>query len=248
MYNNPLPRRVFLRRLAAAGVLPAVLENAHADPVARDDARLETGYMEYGGLRCYVARPWQRAAKSPVVIVVADNGGLNAHIEHVARRAGVAGFAAVAPELRSPEGDTPHLGETLASLLPMVDDLAARPESGKLGCIGFAWGGGMASQLAVHSSAIVAASSFYGPAPDAVDVPRIKARLLLHYAERDERINTAVPAYEAALKAAGVQHVIHVYPGTDHAFHDDTAGARYNQQAAMLAWTRTITFLKDALR
>jgi carboxymethylenebutenolidase len=260
-----LPRRAFLQRLtrlaggaAAAMALLPLLENAYADQVRRDDARLETGYLDYGGIRCYVARPKATAGKLPAVVVIHENRGLNAHIEDVARRAALEGFAAVAPDLLSPRGGTPKdedqarsmiaaldRAQTLANLLAVVNTLG---ESGKIGCVGFCWGGGMANQLAAHSDKLVAASPFYGEVPDALDVPRIKARLLLHYAERDARINTAVPAYEGALKAAGVQHAIHVYAGTDHAFHNDTAGARYNKEAAELAWQRTMAFLKDALK
>ena len=266
--HAPLPRREFLQRLArlaggaaAAAALLPFLENAYADQVRRDDARLETGYLEYGGIRCYVARPKNAAGKLPAVVVIHENRGLNAHIEDVARRAALEGFAAVAPDLLSPQGGTPKdedqargligrldRGQTVTNLLAVLNDLAGRGETGKLGCLGFCWGGGMANQLAVHSERIAAAAPFYGEVPDALDVPRIKARLLLHYAERDPRINTGVPAYEGALKAAGVQHAIHIYPGTDHAFHNDTAGARYNKEAAELAWSRTIAFLKDALR
>src|SRR5437870_346328 len=266
--HGPLARRIFLKRLArlaggaaAAAALLPLLENAYADQVSREDARLETGHLEYGGIRCYVARPKNAAGKIPAVIVIHENRGLNPHIEDVARRAALAGFAAVAPDLLSPQGGTPQdehqarnriarldRGQTVANLVAVVNDFGARPDSGKIGCIGFCWGGGMANQLAVHSERIAAAAPFYGEVPDALDVPRIKARLLLHYAERDPRINTGVPAYEAALNAAGVQNAIHVYPGTDHAFHNDTAGARYNKEAAELAWSRTIAFLKDALR
>jgi len=266
--HGPLARRIFLKRLArlaggaaAAAALLPLLENAYADQVLRDDARLETGHLEYGGIRCYVARPKNAAGKIPAVIVIHENRGLNPHIEDVARRTALAGFAAVAPDLLSPQGGTPQdedqarnriakldRGQTLANLVAVVNDLAMRPDSGKIGCIGFCWGGGMANQLAAHSERIAAAAPFYGEVPDALDVPRIKARLLLHYAERDPRINTGVPAYEAALNAAGVQNAIHVYPGTDHAFHNDTAGARYHKEAAELAWSRTIAFLKDALR
>jgi carboxymethylenebutenolidase len=190
------------------------------------------------------------------VVVIHENRGLNPHIEDVARRAALESFAAVAPDLLSPQGGTPadedkaramigalDRGETIARLVAVVNAL-----DGKLGCVGFCWGGGMANRLAVNSERIAAAVAFYGEVPDVLDVPRIKARLLLHYAERDPRINTGVPAYEGALKAAGVQHAIHVYPGTDHAFHNDTAGARYNREAAERAWSRTIAFLKDALR
>jgi carboxymethylenebutenolidase len=263
--HAPLPRRVFLQRLArlaggaaAAAALLPLLENAYADQVRRDDARLETGYLEYGGIRSYVARPKNTAGKLPAVVVIHENRGLNAHIVVVARRAALDGFAAVAPDLLSAQGGTPKdedqargmigaldRGETIANLLVVVNNLG---ESGKIGCVGFCWGGGMANQLAAHSDKLAAASPFYGEVPDALDVPRIKARLLLHYAERDPRINTGVPAYEGALKAASVQHAIHIYPSTDHAFHNDTAGARYNKEAAELAWQRTMAFLKDALR
>jgi carboxymethylenebutenolidase len=263
--HAPLPRRVFLRRLArlaggaaAAATALALLENAYADQVRRDDARLESGYPEYGGIRCYVARPKDTAGKLPAVVVIHENRGLNPHIEDVARRAALQGFAAVAPDLLWPQGGTPadedkargmigalERRPALANLVAVVDALAG---SGKIGCIGFCWGGGLANQLAVNSERIAAAAPFYGEVPDVLDVPRIKARLLLHYAERDPRINTSVPVYEGALKAAGVQHAIHVYPGTDHAFHNDTAGARYNREAAELAWSRTMAFLKDALR
>jgi carboxymethylenebutenolidase len=204
-----------MRRCRAA-LLP-LLENAYAEQIRRDDARLETGYLDYGGIRCYVARPKATAARLPAVVVIHENRGLNPHIEDVARRAALESFTAL------------ERGQAIPNLVAVVDALAARADNVRIGCIGFCWGGGMANQLALHS-------------------PRIKARLLLHFAERDSRINTGVPAYEGALKAAGVQHAIHMYPGTDHAFHNDTAGARYNKEAAELAWSRTIAFLKDALR
>ena len=264
--HAPLARRMFLRRLArlaggaAAASLLSLLENAYADQVARDDARLETGYLEHGGIRCYVARA-PLAAKRPAVLVIHENRGLNAHIEDVARRAALEGFGAVAPDLLAPEGGTPtdedaarsmiaklDRDQTVANLVAIVNDLAARPETGKIGCVGFCWGGGMANQLAVSSGKIAAAVPFYGEVPSPVDVPRIKARLLLHYAERDPRINTSVPSFEGALKAANIDYALHVYPGTEHAFHNDTAGARYNKEAAELPWSRTIAFLKDALR
>jgi carboxymethylenebutenolidase len=180
-----------------------------------------------------------------VVLILHGGRGPTPHIEAVARCAAQEGFAAIAPDLRSGGGDR---DQTMANLLAIVDDLAARPESGAIGAIGFRSGGTLANQLAVRSAKLVAASVFYGEVPAVLDVPRIKARLLLHYAERDARINTAVPAYEAALNAAGVQNAIHVYPGTEHGFFNDEDNARYNAEAAKLAWSRTIAFLKDALR
>jgi len=272
--HRPLPRRVFLRRLAgiaggsaAAMALLPLLENnwARAALVDPNDARLETGRLEYPGagasMRAYYARPRRAAAKLPAVVVIHENRGLNAHIEDVARRAALEGFFALAPDALSPLGGTPKdedaaraaIGRldrkrTIANLVAAVDYLAARPDStGKIGCVGFCWGGGMANQLAANSSRLAAAAPFYGPGADAAEVPRIKARLLLHYAERDPWVNSGIAGYEAALKAAGISYTAHSYPGTDHAFHNDTAGVRYNREAAELAWKRTIAFFKQHL-
>jgi carboxymethylenebutenolidase len=233
-------RRRFLIQLGLAAAT-ALLERARA----ADDARLETGYLEYGGTRCYVARSPQSAAKRPVVLILHGGRGPTPHIEEVARRTAREGFAAVAPDLRASGADR---DQTMANLLAIVEDLAARAESGAIGVIGFRSGGTLANQLAVGSAKLAAASVFYGEVPAVLDVPRIKARLLLHYAGRDARINTAVPAYEAALNAAGVQNAIHVYPATEHGFFSDADSGRYNAEAAKLAWSRTISFLKDALR
>jgi carboxymethylenebutenolidase len=231
-----------LRRLAAAGLI-VCLQNAYAEETARDDARLETGYVELGGIRAYVARPKNALGKMPAVLVIHGGRGLTAHIEDVSRRLALHGYYSVAPELA---GQLDRQQAT-ANLVAMVDDLSARPEIGRIACLGFRWGGGMANQLAVNSAKLAAAAAFYGPVADAVDVPRIRARLLLHYAERDPRINTGVPAYEAALKAAGVQYALHVYMGTEHAFHDASADRHYNKEAAELAWQRTLAFFKDLL-
>ncbi len=272
--HTPLPRRVFLRRLAgiagssaAASALLPLLENnwARAALVEPNDARLETGRLEYpgasGSIRAYTARPKSAAAKIPAVIVIHENRGLNAHIEDVARRAALEGFFALAPDALSPLGGTPKdedaartaigrldVKQTIADLVAAVDTLAARPDvTGKVGCVGFCWGGGMTNQLAVHSPRLAAAAPFYGPGADARDVPRIKARLLLHYAERDSWVNSGIAGYEAALKGAGVSYELYTYPGTDHAFHNDTAGVRYNKDAAELAWKRTIAFFRQHL-
>ena len=233
-------RRRFLIRLGltAAGLLAARAR-------AAEDSRLETGYLEYGGTRCYVARSRESAAKRPVVLILHGARGPTPHIEDLARRAAEEGFAAVVPDLRSGGADR---DQTMANLLAIIEDLAARPESGAIGAIGFRSGGTAVNQLAVRSAKLAAASVFYGEVPAVLDVPRIKARLLLHYAERDARINTAVPAYEAALNAAGVHNAIHVYPATKHGFFNDGDAAAYNAEAAKLAWSRTIAFLKDALR
>lgn len=237
MYLNRLSRRVFLRRLAKVAIV-AALQNAHAARVSRDDPRLELGTLEYGGMRCYVARPRSDPDKLPALVVLHDSRGPDPRVQDVARRAALEGFNAVLPEMPDALRDR----EAVDDLIALVDDLAARHGTRRIGALGFGWGGGMANQLAVRSARVAAVASFYGPLPDAVDVPRIKARLLLHFAERDARINTGVPAFEAALKAAGIPHAIHLYPGTDPAFHDDGG------EAAELAWRRTIDFLKDALR
>lgn len=272
--HTPLPRRVFLRRLAgiaggsaAASALLPLLENnwARAALVEPNDARLETGRLEYPGasgrIRAYTARPKSAAVKIPAVIVIHENRGLNAHIEDVARRAALEGFFALAPDALSPLGGTPKdedaaraaigrldVKRTIADLVAAVDYLAARPDvTGKVGCTGFCWGGSMTNQVAVHSPRLAAAAPFYGAGADARDVPRIKARLLLHYAERDSWVNPGIARYEAALKAAGVSYTAHIYPGTEHAFHNDTAGVRYNKDAAELAWKRTIAFFRQHL-
>ena len=213
-----------------------VLDNAFAERVARDDPRLEAGTLEYGGIRCYVARPSGQPDKVPALVVVHETR--NPHIEDIVRRAALEGLNAIAPEFSTPADRE----DALAVLLAVVDDIASRHANRRIGTIGFGWGGGMANQLAVRSARVAAVASFYGAVPDLVDVPRIKARLLLHYAEHDTQINTRVPAYEGALKAAGIPHAIHMYPGTAHAFFD------HDREAAELAWRRTIDFLKDALR
>jgi len=233
MYLNRRARRVFLGRIAKFSLL-AIFGNTRGD--ARADPRLETGTLEYGGIRCYVARPTDDGEKLPALILVRERR--DAHIEDIARRAALEGFNAIAPDMTAPADRE----DALAALLAVVDDLAARHATRRIGVVGFGWGGGMANQLAIRSARVAAVASFYGAVPDLVDVPRIKARLLLHYAERDTRINTAVPAYEGALKAAGIPHAIHMYPDTDHAFFD------HNREAAELAWRRTMDFLKDALR
>lgn len=233
MYLNRRARRAFLGRVAKFSLL-AIFGNTRGD--ARADPRLETGTLEYGGIRCYVARPTDDGEKAPALVVVHEKR--DALIEDITRRAALEGFNAIAPDITAPADRE----DAVAVLLAVVDDLAGRQANRRIGVIGFGWGGGMANQLAVRSARVAAVASFYGAVPDVVDVPRIKARLLLHYAERDAQINTRVPAYEAALKAAGIPHAVHMYPGTDHAFFD------HNREAAELAWRRTMDFLKDALR
>ena len=272
--HAPLERRVFIKRLTAlagstAGAMAALplLESNHAfaATVPPNDARIEASHVTYPGasapIRAYLARP-KGTAKLPAVVVIHENRGLTPHIEDVARRAALEGFVALAPDLLSPFGGA-HADEdaarqlfakvnpatALADLVAGVSYLKARADaSGKIGCIGFCWGGGMANNLAVSVPELAAAVPFYGIQPAAADVPKIRAKLLLHYASNDDRINAGVPAYEAALKAAGLSYTKHVYEGTQHAFHNDTAGARYNTEAAELAWRRTVEFLNATLK
>jgi len=272
--NGSLDRREFLKRLAlvagctaaANALLPLLGRNAAwAQITAKDDARLIVGYMKYAGetgeVRAYFARP-KGDAKLPGVVVIHENRGLNAHIEDVTRRFALEGFLALAPDALSPLGGTPEDSEKAPALLGQLDKekntknfvaavryLKTHPLSaGKVGVVGFCWGGAMANQVAVHSPDVVAAVPYYGAAPVPEDVPKIKASLLLHYAGIDERINAGIPAFEAALKAASVNYKIFMYEGAQHAFNNDMAPTRYNRDAAQLAWQRTIAFLKEKLK
>jgi carboxymethylenebutenolidase len=272
--HGSLGRRDFLKKLAivaggtaaADGLLPLLeRSSAIAQVVAKDDARLMAEYMKYSGetgdVRAYFVRP-KGDAKHPGVVVIHENRGLNAHIEDVTRRVALEGFLAIAPDALSPLGGTPEdpekapvlIGQldkekTIKNYLAAVKYLKTHPLStGKVGTVGFCWGGGMANQVAVHSPDVVAAVPYYGAAPAVEDVPKIKASLLLHYAGLDERINSGIPAFEAALKKASVDYKIYVYEGAQHAFNNDTNPARYNREAAQLAWQRTISFLKEKLK
>ncbi len=269
--HKPLTRQEFMSRLvkmvgstaAAMSILPLLEVNqAHAATVAEDDLFTEriTYPAATGEMQAYVARP-KAEGKYPTVIVIHENRGLNAHIEDVTRRAANAGFLAIAPNALSPLGGTPtnedearklfqqlKPEESLQNFLKVFDYIPSRKDTtNKIGCVGFCWGGAMANRLAVNVPALKAAVPFYGTQPDAADVPRIKAALQLHYASLDERVNAGIAAYEAALKAAGTRYELHMYEGVNHAFHNDTAGTRYNEAAAKLAWQRTTDFLKKHL-
>jgi carboxymethylenebutenolidase len=272
--HRPLPRRVFIERLialagssAAAMAMLPLLENnyAHAATVAADDSRLDTSRISYkgasGDVRAYLVVPKQGGGKRAGVLVVHENRGLNPHIEDVARRVALEGFNALAVDLLSPAGGTPAdedkaremIGKldrdtTVRNLVAAVEYLKNRPDSnGKVGAIGFCWGGGMVNLLATAAPDLAAAVPYYGPVPPVENVPGIKAKMLLHYAGNDSFVNPGIPQYEEALKKAGVDYRIHIYEGAQHAFNNDTAGARYNKQAADLAWSRTVAFLKSTL-
>jgi len=273
--HGAMPRREFLSRLArlaggaaAATVILPLLENRYADAatVAPDDPLLETGRERFDGpagpVACYVAWPKSAPERRPAVVVIHENRGLNAHIEDVARRLAVAGFLAVAPDALSSNGGTPAdedearrlIGEfdrdkALAIYLAAVSHAASHPRStGKLGCVGFCWGGAMAGRLAANSQKLNAAVVFYGMPPEPAEAARIRVPMLLHYAGNDQRINAAVPAFEQSLKSAHARYQLHMYPGMEHAFHNDSNAARYNADAAALAWKRTVDFLTRELR
>ena len=226
---------------------------------------MHTEYVEYpgktGAIRAGLARP-EGDAKSPGVIIIHENRGLTPHIEDVTRRVAAEGFLAIAPDALSPLGGTPEDPDEARSLIGKLDSestvedfvaavqyLKTHPLStGKVGCMGFCWGGGMANQMAVHSPDLLAAVPYYGRQPASEDVPKIKASLLLHYAGLDERINEGIPEFEAALKEASVDYRLHRYEGAQHAFNNDTNPGRYHKEAAQLAWKRTIAFLKEKLK
>ncbi len=270
--HGGISRRAFLDRLteiagsgAAALALLPLLQNdyARAATVATDDARLAIDKVAYEAqgttINGYLARPKEKARR-PAVIVIHENRGLNQHIEDIARRLALAGFLAYAVDLLSPLGGTPadeekaremigtlNAGETAQRIAEAVPFLATHDESnGKVGVVGFCWGGGMANRLAVLSPELKAAVAYYGIQPPAAAVKSIHAALLLHYAGLDNRVNAGIPAYEAALKAAGKTFSIYVYSGVNHAFNNDTS-SRYDKAAAKLAWGRTVAFLHEYL-
>jgi carboxymethylenebutenolidase len=267
-------RREFLKKLAnlAGGAALAVallpfLENTYAKSqvVAEDDSRLHTEYVKYPGetgeVTAYLARP-KGEEKLPGVIVIHENRGLQPHIEDVNRRVALEGFLAIAPDALSPLGGTPKDnvdearakmreldGEaTVKNFVAAVEYLKTHPHStGKVGCTGFCWGGGMTNQVAVNAPDLIAAVPFYGRQPAVEDVPKIKASLMCHYAGLDERINAGIPAFEEALKKASVGYKIFVYEGVGHAFFNDT-GSRFDKEASLLAFERTIAFFKEKLK
>jgi carboxymethylenebutenolidase len=269
-----LDRREFFARVtriaggtaAASALLPLLEDNyARAQVVAKDDARLIAEFISYpvesGGMKGYQARTKGRE-KRPAVLIVHENRGLNPHIEDVARRVALEGYLALAPDALSPFGGTPADPDAATPLIQKLDRAAniknfvaavaylkTHPLStGKVGCMGFCWGGGVTNQVAVNSPDLAAGVPFYGIQPAAEEVPRIKAALLLHYAGQDERINAGIPAYEDTLKKAGIEYKLYMYEGAGHAFFNDTSAARYNKEAAALAWQRTLAFFKDKLK
>jgi carboxymethylenebutenolidase len=271
--HGGMSRRAFLDRLteiagssaAAAALLPLLQSDyAHAATIAADDGRLATERLGYespkGRINGYLARP-KAKGKRPAVIVIHENRGLNQHLEDVARRLAVEGFLAYAVDLLSLVGGTPadedsardlhgklNQDDAVTALVAAVSFLKSHPEStGRVGAVGFCFGGLMINRLAAASPELDAGVAYYGRQIPAAQVPGINAALLLHYAEHDEGVNAGIPAYEAALKAAGKTYTIYSYPGTQHAFNNDLSAARYNKAAADLAWGRTLAFFRQQL-
>ena len=272
--HGDIDRRGFLDRagkFAVGGVTAAMLLDqlspVFAQQVAKDDKRLKTEYLEYpspqgsGTMKGYLAVPAASKGKLPAVLVVHENRGLNPHIEDVARRVALANFVAFAPDALAPLGGYPGDEDKARALFPKLDQaktredfvaavtyLKGRPDStGKIGVVGFCYGGGIANFLATRVPDLGGAVPFYGGQPAADQAANIKAPLLIHYAENDERINAGWPAYETALKAAKVRYETFIYPGTQHGFNNDTT-PRFDEAAAKLAWTRTIDFFNKNLR
>lgn len=272
--HKPLTREVFLKKLAiitgsmtlALTVLPLLESNyAKAVTVSPQDDKLETEMILYDAngvsMQAYTAKP-KKGINLGGVLVIHENRGLNEHIKDVTRRVASAGYLAMAPDALSASGGTPanedearklfaalDARQNLNNFLKSAELLRTRKDSNrKTGCVGFCWGGGIANLLAVNDPRLNAAVAFYGMQPNTADVPKIKAAVQLHYAGLDERIDAGIPAYEEALKKAGVTYERYMYPGVNHAFHNDTSAARYNADAALLAWKRTLDFFAVNLK
>ena len=273
--HGAIDRRGFLDRagkFAVGGMTATMLLDAlnprfaEAQQVAEDDKRIKTETLDYpspqgsGTMRGYLARP-ASAGKLPGVLVVHENRGLNPHIKDIARRLALDNFVAFAPDALAPLGGYPGGEDDARALFQKLDQtktredfvaavswLKARPDcTGRVGAVGFCYGGGIVNMLATRVPDLGAGVPFYGGQPRPEDVPNIKAPLLIQYAEKDDRINAGWPAYEAALKANNVRYTMHMYPGTQHGFNNDTT-PRYDPSAAKLAWERTVAFFNTHLR
>ena len=272
--HKPLTRNDFMTRLAklaggtaaAIAILPLLEVNyANAMTIAEDDQDIITEDITYEGdsstMKAYLAKPRKILGKIGAVLVIHENRGLNPHIKDLTRRVAKAGYIALGVDALSPLGGTPANEDEARGLFAKLDAVkninnfvkgfdylrSIKECNGKTACVGFCWGGGLANQLAVNSPQLNAAVAYYGRQADTVDVPKIKASLMLHYGGLDERVNAGIPAYETALKAAGIKHEIFIYEGANHAFNNDTAPTRYNAEVAKLAWERTLRLFKDTI-
>lgn len=273
--HGMINRREFLDRLtamtasgaAAMAVFNTLLPNyALASQVAEDDPDIDAKYREYdspngaGTMRAYMVTPSHTTGKLPAVVVIHENRGLNPYVEDVARRVAKAGFIAFAPDALTPLGGYPgndddgramqrerDRDEMFEDFVAAVHTMQSHEQStGKVGCVGFCYGGGVSNALAVRVPDLAAAVPFYGRQAPLEDVPKIQAPLLIHYGELDTRVNEGWPAYKEALDSAGKEYTMHMYPGANHGFHNDTT-PRYDAAAAQLAWQRTIEFFKQNL-
>lgn len=268
-----LDRRGFMEKLtklagsgaAAAAIAPMLSSNyAKAEIVPADDSRLKIEDVTFpgpaGDIKGYLVMPADAQGKLPAVLVIHENRGLNPHIKDVTRRMALEGFVALGVDLLSREGGTPATDDEARAMFEKVDRAALVPDAvaavaylkglpssnGNVGAVGFCFGGGIVNQLAVDSPDLKAGVAYYGNQPTE-GVDKIKARLMLHYAGLDERINAGIADYEKALKAAGVDYQLFMYENVNHAFNNDTSAARYDKEAADLAWSRTVSFLKESL-
>ncbi|MBD9371165.1 dienelactone hydrolase family protein [Rhizobium sp. ARZ01] len=269
-----LDRRRFMERLSmlagsaagAAAIAPLLAANsASAQMVAESDARLIAEEVTWaapkGQMKGYIARPKDAQGQLGGVIVIHENRGLNPHIRDVARRMALEGFVALAPDFLSVDGGTPDDEDKAREMIGKLDRAATVENAvatvaylseldwvnGKVGAMGFCWGGGLVNQLAVADPNLKAAVAYYGSQPPAESVANIKAAMMLHYAGLDERINAGIDAYKKALEDNGKTHELFVYEGVNHAFNNDTSAARYDKKAAELAWMRTVEFFKKNL-
>jgi carboxymethylenebutenolidase len=267
-------RRDFLKKLAlltgstvaATTLLPILEDNTltaaeKKKKIMKTITEFTTYPVETGEMKAFLAKP-AKGKKFPAVIVIHENRGLVPHIRDVARRMAEEGFLSLAPDALSPVGGTPedvsNVGElfakldnkqTISNFVAAVKYLKTHPNSnGKVGCTGFCWGGGMTNQVAVNAPGLDAAVPYYGMQPKPEDVEKIKAPIMAHYAGNDERINAGIPAFEEALKKFNKEYQIFTYPGAGHAFNNDSNPQRYNEEAAKLAWSRTVGFFKEKLK
>jgi carboxymethylenebutenolidase len=272
--HGQLDRRGFLSQAGryavggatAASLLAALSPSFAAQQVAPTDPRIKSTLVEYpspqgsGKMRGYLVQPANAKGKLATVLVVHENRGLNPHIEDIARRLALDGFIAFAPDALFPQGGYPGDEDQARALFAKLDPARTRADflaaahllkslpngNGKVGVVGFCWGGGIANYLATAIPDLAAVVAFYGAQPPAAEAAKIKAPMLIHDAEKDERVRAGWPAFETALKAAGVKYQYYVYPGTEHGFNNDTT-PRYDEAAAKLAWQRTVDFFKARL-
>ena len=268
--HEGMDRRLFMTRMVAiagsVAAAEALIGAIAASPAAAalvpdDDSRLTTRTMKFAnGYSAYVAEPRTRSLK-PTVLVIHENRGLNEHIRDVARRVALAGYRAVAPDMLSPSGGTPadedaareaigklDLGASVTAAVQMIEELESGSRGGKVGAVGFCWGGAFVNRLAVAAGGkLDGGIVYYGPAPDPAEAVKVQAPLMIHVPELDDRVKATAWPWVKALRAAGKTVVAYNYPGANHAFNNDTSAERYDEAAAQLAWKRTLRHLKRFL-